>query len=315
MGFDRLVGCSGGKGYGLTSATALQRDRKPAMHCSSLPRYAALLALGALMLSACDASAQSQPTAFVSIAPQKSFLQRIAGDLVETEVLVPPGASPVTHEPTPRQMLGLAEATVWFRIGVPFEDAWAPRIRANYPQLSIIDTRAAIDVQSTGARDGRPDPHIWMSPRLVMRQAETIRDALIELFPENEQAFRAGHAAFAAEVAELDRNLTARFAGLSNRRFMIYHPALGHFARAYGLEQIAIEIDGREPGPASLMRIIRQAREADIHVIFVQQEFSRSAADAVARAIDGDVISIAPLAENTLENIRSIADALLQVLE
>ena len=285
------------------------------MSCCSLARYSALLALGALMLSACGASAESNPTVFVSIAPQKSFVERIADDLVEVEVLVPPGASPVTHEPTPRQMLALAEATVWFRIGVPFEDTWAPRIRANFPQLSIIDTRSGIDLQSTSARGGRPDPHIWMSPRLVMKQAETIRDALIDLLPENEEAFRAGHAAFAAELADLDEELTARFAGLTQRRFMIYHPALGHFARDYGLEQIAIEIDGREPGPASLTRIIQQARKADIYVIFVQQEFSRSAADAVARAIDGEVISIAPLAENTLENIRSIAEALLQVLE
>ena len=252
------------------------------MSCSSLTRYAALLALGALMLSAWGASAQSRATVFVSIAPQKSFLERIADDLVEIEVLVPPGASPVTHEPTPRQMLALAEATVWFRIGVPFEEAWAPRIEANYPQLSIIDTRAGLDVQSTGARGGRPDPHIWMSPRLIMKQAKTIRDGLIELLPENEAAFRAGHAAFTAELAELDEELTARFAGLTNRRFMIYHPALGYFARDYGLEQIAIEIDGREPGPASLARIIQEAREADIHVIFVQKEFSRSAADAVA---------------------------------
>ena len=285
------------------------------MYRSSFTRYAVLLALGALILFASGVNAQSRPAVFVSIAPQKSVVERIAGDFLEIEVLVPPGASPVTHEPTPRQMLTLSEATVWFRIGVPFEDAWAPRIRANYPQLPIIDTRAGIDLQPMDAQGGRPDPHIWMSPRLLMKQSETIRDALTELLPENEEAFRAGHAAFAAELAELDEELTARFAGLTNRRFMIYHPALGHFARDYGLEQIAIEIDGREPGPASLARIIRQAREADIHVIFVQQEFSQSAADAVVRAIDGEVISIAPLAENTLENIRSIAEALLRVLE
>lgn len=274
-----------------------------------------LLALGVGLLAASVTWAQPRPTVFVSILPQKSFVERIAGDLVQVEVMVPPGASPATHEPTARQMLALADAIAWFRIGVPFEDTWAPRIEANHPQLPVIDTRAGIELRPMGAGGGRLDPHIWTSPRLVLQQADTIRDALIQLLPEDAAEITAGHAAFTADLAALDADLTARFADLTERRFMIYHPALGYFARDYGLEQIAIEIDGQEPGPASLARIVEDARAADIHVIFVQQEFSQSAADAVARAIDGEVVSIAPLAENMLENTRDMAEALLRVLE
>lgn len=285
------------------------------MLASVLLRRAMLVGMVVLTLSITRADALTAPTVFVSIPPQKSFIERIAGDLLQVEVMVPAGASPATHEPTGRQMLALAEAAAWFRIGVPFEEAWAPRIEANFAHLPVIDTRAGIDLIQMGAGAGRRDPHIWMSPRLVEQQAETMRDVLIEIFPEHAATFTSGHADFAADLRALDADLTARFAELSERRFMIYHPALGYFARDYGLEQIAIEIHGQQPGPASLTRIIEAARAADIRVIFVQQEFGQSAAQAVARAIDGEVITIAPLAEDALQNIRDLAEALLQVLE
>jgi zinc transport system substrate-binding protein len=212
-------------------------------------------------------------------------------------------------------MLALADAVAWFGIGVPFEETWAPRIATNHPGLAIVDTRDDISFPPAPANGGRRNPHIWLSPRLVLRQSETIRDALSELMPDHAAQFAAGQAAFATDLEALDAELTARFAGVQNRRFMIYHPALYYFAQDYGLEQIAIEIDGQEPGPASLARIIDEARAADIHVIFVQQEFSQSAAEAVARAIDGEVVTLAPLAENMLENTRSIAEALLRVVQ
>lgn len=278
-------------------------------------RRATLLGLSALALAPVAARAQARPTVFVSILPQKFFVERIAGDLVQVEVMVPPGASPATYEPSAQQMLALADAVAWFRIGVPFEETWAPRIAANHPGLAIVDTRDGIAFPPAPANGGRANPHIWLSPRLVLRQSETIRDALSGLMPDHAAQFAAGQAVFASDLTALDADLTARFAAVQNRRFMIYHPALYYFAQDYGLEQIAIEIDGQEPGPASLARIIDEARAADIHVIFVQQEFSRSAAEAVARAIDGEVVTLAPLAENMLENTRSIAEALLRVMQ
>lgn len=285
------------------------------MLTSRLFWHLARFGCAAIIFSAMHANAQTAPTVFVSIPPQKSFVERIAGDLVAVEVMVPAGASPATHEPTARQMLALSNAQVWFRIGVPFEQAWATRIQASFPKLQVIDTRAGIDLMPMGGTAARPDPHIWMSPRLVLQQAETIRAALAEIWPADEERFAAGYAEFAEELQALDTELTASFAELGERRFMIYHPALGYFARDYGLEQIAIEIHGQQPGPASLMRIIEAARAADIRVIFVQQEFGQAAAQAVARAIDGEVIIISPLAENVLQNTRDMSKALLQVLE
>jgi zinc transport system substrate-binding protein len=285
------------------------------MGISELKHQALLFGLAVLALMTTAAYALPDATVFVSIPPQKSFVERIAGDLIHVEVLVPAGASPATHEPTGRQMMALAEAGAWFRIGVPFEETWAPRIEANFPALPVIDTRVGIELLTMGSKAGRADPHIWLSPRLVLQQAEAIRNGLIEIWPQHAARFSAGYAAFAADLQALDENLTARFADLTERRFMIFHPALGYFARDYGLEQIAIEIHGQQPGPSSLTRIIEEARAANINVIFVQKEFDESAAEAVARAIDGEVISIAPLAENALQGIGEMAEVLLRTLE
>jgi zinc transport system substrate-binding protein len=285
------------------------------MRISELKRQALLIGLAVLAIVSTDTNAIADATVFVSIPPQKSFVERIAGDLVHVEVLVPAGASPATHEPTSRQMMALSEAGAWFRIGVPFEETWAPRIEANFPKLPVIDTRVGIELLTMGSKGGRADPHIWLSPRLVLQQAETIRDGLIEIWPQHAARFSAGYEVFATDLRALDADLTARFASLTERRFMIYHPALGYFARDYGLEQIAVEIHGQQPGPGSLTRIIEEARAANINVIFVQKEFDESAAQAVARAINGEVISIAPLAENTVQSIGEMAEDLLRALE
>jgi zinc transport system substrate-binding protein len=279
-----------------------------------ISRRSACATLSALALLPHQVAAQPTPTIFVSILPQKSFVERIAGDLVRVEVFVPPGASPATHEPTPQQMLTLACALAWFRIGVPFEEAWAPRITANHPRLRVVDTREGITLLPMGASGGRRDPHIWTSPRLVSRQSETIRDALAEMLPEHRARFADNQARFAADLATLDAELRDRFAGLRDRRFMIYHQAWGYFAQDYGPQQIAIEVEGREPGPQSLARIIREAREAGIRVIFVQAQFSTSAAEAVARAIGGEVVRIDPLAEDMITNSRIVAEALTRAL-
>lgn len=279
-----------------------------------ISRRSVAAGLGVAALFPGRVGAQAAPTVFVSILPQKFFVERIAGDLVRVEVLVPPGASPATHEPTPQQMLALSGALAWFRIGVPFEDAWAPRIIANHPRLRVVDTREGITLMPMGAGGGRRDPHIWTSPRLVSRQSETIRDALAEMLPQHRPQFAANQARFAADLAALDAELRERLASLRDRRFMIYHPAWGYFASDYGLQQIAIEVEGREPGPQTLARIITEAREAGIRVIFVQAQFSTAAAESVARAIGGQVIPIDPLAEDMIANTRVVAEALTRAL-
>ena len=88
---------------------------------------------------------------------------------------------------------------------------------------------------------------------------------------------------------------------------MVFHPAWGYFDDAYGLQQVPIEIEGKDPKPAQLKSLIQHARESDIKVIFVQPQFSTKSASVVAREIGGQVVLVDPLAENWMANMREVA--------
>jgi zinc transport system substrate-binding protein len=310
-----------------TRPLAGQLDRR-----TWLQRFTPLVLLCGAGVCAPLAQAVEPVPAFVSILPQKQLVERVGGEAVKVDVLVLPGQSPATYEPTPQQMVALAQAAVYFRIGVPFETTWMPRIQQAHPKLTVVDTRQGIKLQPMGGHGhdhdhgakppaGAPsktpvnlDPHIWTSPPLVKQQAATVRDALIALRPAERARFEAGYARYAAELDALDADLRRVLAGKAKRRFMVFHPAWGYLASAYGLEQIPIEIEGKEPSPQALARIIERAKGEGIRVIFVQKQFSRTAAEQVARAIGGEVVAIDPLAEDFVGNTREVARALASAL-
>lgn len=290
----------------------------PCLYSPALPRRRLLLGtLAACPLLALTPAQATEPLrVVVSILPQKQFVERIAGDAAQVEVLVRPGQSPATYDPTPAQMVELGRAQLYFRVGTPFEANWVPRFQSQFPKLRIVDTREGIelapmrDARGQSAASGARDPHIWTSPRLVKRQAQTMRDALISLAPTQRERFEAGYARYAAELDALDAELRQTLAGKTQRRFMVFHPAWGYLARDYGLEMIPIEVEGKEPGPKALAALIEQARALGVRVIFVQRQFSRTAAESVARAIGGEVVELDPLAEDFIGQTRRAAAAI-----
>lgn len=278
-----------------------------------------------LFLFCSAAQAGSAPLSlFVSVLPQKYFVERVGGAEVAVEVMVRPGMSPGDYDPTPRQLEMLAGAAAYTRTGVAFEDVWIPRNRSKMPSLRIVDGRRGVTLlpisghahgpQGHAADEGRLDPHIWTAPPLVKQQAQVIRDTLIMLRPGKRAFFDANYRRFAAELDQLDADVRKLLADKKERRFMVFHPAWGYFAHSYGLHQEAIEVEGKEPGARGLARLIEIARAERVRVIFVQKQFSRTSADAVARAIGGEVVSIDPLAEDFLRNTRMVADAMAKAM-
>jgi len=259
---------------------------------------------------------------FVSILPQRYFVERVGGDRVAVSVMVGPGQSPATYEPTPRQMAHLAKAQVYFRIGVPFEDVWMSRLTASYPGMRVTDAREGLQLREmrpatqAAARDhhGAPDPHIWTSPRRVKAMAAQIRDVLTALDPAHQAEFEGNYQAFAGDLDALDQEIRALLAPVKSRRFMVFHPTWGYFADDYGLEQIAIEMEGKRPGARTLATLTNRATTEGIRVIFVQTQFSRRDAQTLARAIGGRVVAIDPLGEDYLENLRTVAKTFAEAL-
>jgi len=152
------------------------------------------------------------------------------------------------------------------------------------------------------------DPHIWLSPPLVKMQARTILAALQEADPANKSSYAANFTEFMERIDQLDADLKKTFAGKSGLQFMVFHPSRGYFADAYGLEQVPIEIEGKDPKPAQLQELIEHARENGIRVVFVQPQFSTKSAEVVAREIAGQVAFADPLAEDWAANLQEVAD-------
>lgn len=263
------------------------------------------------------ARARGSLQVIVSILPQEYFVERIGGGLVKVSVMVQPGASPATYEPKPRQMAALSEADIYFAIGVPFENTWLKKIASANPKLNVVHTDQFIKKipmeqhHDHGKREHRepaiPDPHIWLSPPLVMMLARNMLEALQEADPTHRSAYEANYRAFVSELLDLDAELRDLFAQKKGLQFIVFHPSWGYFAQAYGLKQVPIEIQGKEPKPAQLQKLIAHARRNDIRVVFVQPQFSSRSARQIAREIGGQVAVADPLARNWMENLRQQA--------
>jgi len=268
-----------------------------------------------LTLTGCSSAATQAPAesagmlnVVVSIVPQQYFVERIGGEQVNVTVMVPPGFSPATYEPRPEQLQALSEADAYVRIRVPFEDAWMERIASANEDMLIVDESEGIE------RIGGKDPHIWLSPRLVKMQAQTIYDGLVELDPDHEAEYKANLDTFLADLDKLDAGIQETLSGLESRKFMVFHPAWAYFARDYSLEMIPVQIEGSEPSAAEMAGLIQTAQENNIRVIFAQPEFSTESAKAIAEEIGGQVLLISPLAPDWLDNLHRVADTFAETL-
>jgi zinc transport system substrate-binding protein len=279
---------------------------------------------------AAEAAAEEPLEIWVSILPQHEIVDRLAGKLAHVEVLVKPGQSPATYEPTPKQMVGLENADLLIRVGVPFENSLLRRVADLVPDLQIVDGRRGIqlvpmaeDAARTTPKDhaahqhppGLPDPHFWLDPLLMKIHASTVSDALSERAPQHEGRFRSNLALLHSDLDAVHRRNTARLAPFVGRTFFTFHPAYGYFARRYGLRQRAVETGGKEPTARQLAQLVEAAADAGIHSVFVQPQFTGNAARAVAEAVGAELVELDPLAADYLSNLERMADRVAGALE
>ncbi len=270
---------------------------------------------GIATMSRCEAASGSSSGAstdrlrvVVSILPQAYFVERIGGDRVAVSVMVPPGASPHTYEPAASQMRDLARAQMYVRIRVHFEEAWMPRIAAANRGMLVVDSTSGIELS------GDEDPHVWLSPRLVRIQAEQIYRGLAKVDPAHRDVYERNKEAFLRDLDALDAELAQTLAPVRGGRFMVLHPAWGYFARDYGLEELPIEVEGKEPSAKELAALVEAARANHVKVIFVQPQISPRAAEVLARQIGARVATVDPLARDWAANLRAVARTLVEAI-
>lgn len=254
----------------------------------------------------------------VTILPQQEFVERVGGDRVDITVMVPPGASPHTYEVTPAQMIKLSNAKAYFKVGSPieFELTWLDKLIAQNKNILVVDCSKGIDlIESDDPDEPGTDPHIWTSPRNVKTVVKNICAGLSQVDPQGRQYYEKNRDSYLQQLGELDTTLQASLGNISNRTFIVYHPAWGYFAHDYSLKQLGIEQDGKEPRAAYMSRLINEARAEGIKVVFVSPEFDSRSAETIAREIGGRVVIIDPLAEGYLDNMKEVAAAFEEALK
>ncbi|MBP2029190.1 zinc transport system substrate-binding protein [Methanohalophilus levihalophilus] len=271
----------------------------------------------------------------VSILPQQEFVEKIGGDRVKTVLMIPPGASPATHEPTPGQLQEISDARMYAIVGsnLPFEEVWLEKLQDINKDMIIVDCSEGIELREMEEHDEEQresiqhadeeemhshegtDPHIWTNPLNAQIMVKNIHEALVEIDPENETYYTENKESYLAELEELDSRIRDSLEGKEGAYIMAFHPSWGYFADEYGINMLTIETEGKEPSAKELSKIVDSAREHEIKVIFVQSQFSTQSAEAIAEEIDGQVIQIDPLAKDYIENLDNVTTVFATAIE
>jgi zinc transport system substrate-binding protein len=252
----------------------------------------------------------------VSIAPYSYFVREIAGSDFRVNIMVPPGSNPHIYEPYPQQISRLRKSVAYISNGyLGFEMTWLDRFYEMNKTMKRASLGEKIDpINSTDKHDGvhseGADPHYWVSPACAVIMAFEVRDLLCQLNPNNTEKYRLKCDTLITKIKETDAKAKSLFAGFTGESFMIYHPNLAYLARDYGLNEIAVEFEGKEPPPSRLKELIDIAVSKNIKTIFVQREYDSKNAREIAREMGGRVVVIDPLSENWLESVNNIIDAL-----
>jgi zinc transport system substrate-binding protein len=256
---------------------------------------------------------------YVSIPPQAFLVEWLAGGFVEVGVLLPPGASPATYEPTPKQMAAIDRSQLYLQIGAPFEAPVLAKVSNLMPGLRVVDCRAGVELEPIGDDghdhgSGLLDPHIWLDPQRMRTVASTTAVALQALLPDEAVIIEERLTALHRAIDDTDQRIADILEPLAGKTLLVFHPAYGYFTRRYGLVQKAIEIDGRAPTARRLVAVVEELRQQPVPALFVQPQFSRSAAERVAKALDCKLVEIDPLAGDYLSNLETIAQRIAEAL-
>ncbi len=286
-------------------------------------RTTLLIAIAALA-AACSNTKQgksNQKTVAVSIEAQKYFIERIAGGNVNVITLVPKGAKPEAYDLTPKQIIELGNCITYFTMGhLPFEKTWIDKYGDNHPHTNIVNMSHGITPIITD-HDHAPqhafhdekskfiDPHTWMSVKNAFTIAKNGYDGLCTADPANKDLYRMRLDTLEKELFELDKTIRDKLAE-ADSAFLIFHPALTYFASYYGLTQISVERDGKEPSPKEMRRIIDIAERENIKIMFIQPEFDKRSAKTLVEATGVRLIEINPLAYDWKSEMLNIANAL-----
>jgi zinc transport system substrate-binding protein len=271
-----------------------------------------------IFLFSCKSGKNDAAGITVTIEPVKYFVDRLTSGTVDVNVMVPKGANPATYSPTTSQLMKLSSSGLYIQTGfLGFEEAWMGRLKELNPSMHVFNLSEYANLIKGGNhahgdhlhKEG-VDPHLWMSPSVVLEFLSKLKEQLVKTFPDKKLQIEKNYPVFRDEIRALDNAFSELSGELKQKKFMIFHPALTYLARDYELEQISIEYEGKEPSPQKLRDLIDMANVEDIRIIFIQAEFDQHNAEMVSDATSAQLIRINPLAYDWLNSMRQILELL-----
>ena len=252
-----------------------------------------------------------KPVVTVTIPPYQYFVNQIAGDKVDVNVMVSNGNNPETYEPYAQQMVELSKSSLYLKVGnIGFEQTWMKKLRQNAPDMKVIDTSVGITPAKTPG--GNTDPHVWMSCKNARIISRNILQSLCELLPEDKAFFEKNYQKLLHVIDQRDSAITQEVKNNPKfeHKFVIYHPILTYFARDYKLEQLAIEEEGREPSAAQIKSLIERAKKEHIKYCLIQAEFANRNTTTFIQESHTKPFKINPLQGDWVEAMKEVTRAL-----
>lgn len=289
---------------------------------------------------------ESKLQVYTTVYPLTYFTERIAGDLVDVQSIYPAGSNEHTFEPSQQDMIKLADADLLFSIGLGLEGFIdnAKKTLKN-EQVKFVATADHITDEELDAalghkedeHEGEPeeasshdghnhgstDPHVWMSPVLSEKLAESIKDSLVEADPENKDAYESNYTELVGELETLDRSFASLSERVNKDTFFVSHAAFGYLSEPYGFEQIAIAglNSQNEPSQKELTEIVNLAKKNNLQYIVFEQNVSSNLTNVIQKEVGAEAIQMHNLGVLTQENIDNeetyftLMEKNLQVLE
>ena len=279
------------------------------------------LALLLLLCFSCTKKAPEEnqkPTILVTLAPYAFVTEYIVGETAKVKTLIPPGMNIHIYEPKPRQVSETGQAAIWFQITEPFEKRIEKAFREKNPSMRFVNLQKGLDLLSPhsgvefgstcGHHHGSFDLHTWTSPRMLLQQSKTIADTLIALYPEHTTLYQKNFNNLALQLKTLDRNIEKMLTPFKGDAILVSHPALSYFCKDYGLLQISVECEGKDPRPKDIEKILAQAKNYTVRTVFLQQGFNNRGASLIGKKLHIPIHRIDPFAKDYLKNMLQIAE-------
>ena len=262
---------------------------------------------------------ESTPQVLVSVAPYAYFVEKIAGNTVDIQILIPQSANAHLYEPVPKEIEKMLSANVWMRLGDPIEKKLVLTLKEKNPSLAIVELWKDIPLLghshcTHAEHEDEKDFHIWLSPKLAKQQAEKIAHSLISLYPAHQKLYQKNLHLFLQELTDLDQKISALLKPLKGKVLLVSHPAFGYFCNDYGLVQIPVEFEGKEPRPKQISQILEQAANLEIKTVLTQAQYSNKGAELIAQKLHLPIFLVDPYSMDYSNNLLHLAEVLTRTV-